>query len=199
MFRRLILFAFAIAFAVVSHPAAQTVAQKETAFNVERALLSLPYYGVFDFLSYGIDRGVVTLKGFAYQGTLQEDAVRAVKRVSGVDEVASDVQLLPASRNDDRIRWATFYNIYSDDFLSRYAPGGVVGVRHELRSFARFPGMQPFGVYPIHIIVKNGRTTLLGVVDNESDKTVAGFRARDVTGVFAVDNELIVNNDRKTE
>src|SRR5262245_12525898 len=201
MLRRTIPFVLpiAFAFAVVSHPAAQSVAQKETAFNIERALVSLPYYGVFDFLSFGVDRGIVTLKGFAYQGTLEEDAVRAIKRVSGVDDVASTVQLLPASRNDDRIRWATFYNIYTDDFLSRYAPGGVVGVRHELRSFSRFPGMQPFGVYPIHIIVKNGLTTLLGIVDSESDKIVAGFRARDVTGVFGVDNELIVNTDKRTE
>jgi len=60
-------------------------------------------------------------------------------------------------------------------------------VRYESRSFGRFPGMQPFGTYPIHIIVKNGRTTLLGVVDNEADKTVAGIRARETTGVFAVD------------
>jgi osmotically-inducible protein OsmY len=191
--------AIAIAFAVASHPAAQSVAQKETAFNIERALLSLPYYGVFDFLAFGVDRGVVRLKGFAYQGSLQEDAVRAVKRVSGVDEVASDIALLPASRNDDRIRWATFYNLYTDDFLSRYAPGGVMGVRHEARSLARFPGMQPFGTYPIHIVVKNGRTTLLGIVDNESDKIVAGFRARDVTGVFAVENELIVKGTEGTE
>ena len=58
-------------------------------------------------------------------------------------------------------------------------------------SSARFPGMQPFGTYPIHIIVKGGRTTLLGVVDNESDKTVAGMRAREVSGVFGVENELI--------
>ena len=60
-------------------------------------------------------------------------------------------------------------------------------------AFARFPGMQPSGTYPIHIIVKGGRTTLLGVVDNEADKTVAGFRAREVDGVFAVENELVVS------
>lgn len=50
--------------------------------------------------------------------------------------------------------------------------------RREARSFARFPGTQPFGTYPIHIIVNNGRKTLLGVVDNEADKTVAGMRVR---------------------
>ena len=52
--------------------------------------------------------------------------------------------------------------------------------------------MQPFGTYPIHIIVKGGRTTLLGVVANDSDKQMAGVRAREVTGVFGVENELEV-------
>ena len=56
----------------------------------------------------------------------------------------------------------------------------------------RFPGMEPIGDYPIHIIVKNGRITLLGVVDTEGDKTLAGLRARDVPGSFGVDNELAV-------
>jgi hyperosmotically inducible periplasmic protein len=185
----------AVAWIAMAQPSAQsttTVAAKQTAFDIEQALLRLPYYGVFDFLAFGVDRGTVRLSGFAYQGTLKSDAARAVKRVSGVDEVANEIALLPASRNDDRIRWATFYNIYTDDFLSRYAPGGAIGARYDARQFARFPGMQPFGTYPIHIIVKNGRTTLLGVVDNESDKTVAGFKAREVTGVFAVENELVV-------
>jgi hypothetical protein len=40
---------------------------------------------------------------------------------------------------------------YTDDFLSRDAPGGAMGVRYEIASFTRFPGMQPFGTYPIHI------------------------------------------------
>lgn len=181
---------------VASAPtAAQPVAAKETTFNVERALERLPYYGVFDFLAFGVDRGTVTLQGYAYQGNLKSAATRAVKRVSGVDEVANNIAVLPASQNDDRIRWATFYRIYTDDFLSRYAPGGAIGARYEARQFARFPGMQPYGTYPIHIIVKGGRTTLLGIVDSESDKTVAGLRAREVDGVFGVENELVVDRD----
>ncbi len=173
-------------------PRAQTVAAKETALMVQRALLRLPYYGVFDFLAFGVSRGVVTLEGFAYRGNLKTDAAAAIKRVAGVDEIANKIELLPASPNDDRIRWATFYNIYTDDFLSRYAPGGAMSARYDALSFARFPGMQPFGTYPIHIIVKNGRTMLLGIVDTESDKTLAGVRAREVTGVFEVQNDLVV-------
>jgi hyperosmotically inducible periplasmic protein len=178
-----------------ARPAAQSVAQKQTVFEVERALVRLPYYGVFDFLAFGVEKGTVTLQGYAYQGSLKSAATQAVKRVSGVDEVADRIELLPASQNDDRIRWATFYRIYTDDFLSRYAPGGAMGARYEARQFTRFPGMQPYGTYPIHIIVKGGRTTLLGVVDNESDKTIAGLRAREVDGVFGVENELVVNKE----
>jgi hyperosmotically inducible protein len=173
----------------------QSVAAKETVLNIERALLRLPYYGVFDFLAFGVDRGIVTLQGYAYQGSLKSAATQAVKRVSGVDEVANTISLLPASQNDDRIRWATFYRIYTDDFLSRYAPGGAMGARYDARQFARFPGMQPYGTYPIHIIVKGGRTTLLGIVDSESDKTLAGVRAREVDGVFGVENELLVDKE----
>jgi hyperosmotically inducible protein len=178
---------------VAARPGAQTVAEKERAFNIERSLQRLPYYGVFDFLAFGVEKGVVTLQGYAYQGSLKSDAARAVKRLSGVDEVANKITVLPASPNDDRIRWATFYNIYTNDFLSRYSPGGAMGARYDARQFARFPGMQPSGNYPIHIIVQNGRTMLLGIVDNESDKTVAGFKAREISGVFAVENELVVS------
>ena len=116
----------------------------------------------------------------------------AVKRASGVVEVANKIELLPASQNDDRIRWATFYRIYTDDFLSRYAPGGVYGVLQELRDERRFPGMQPVGRYPIHIIVKHGRTMLLGAVDNTVDRQLAEVRAREVTGVFEIENSLAV-------
>jgi hypothetical protein len=174
-------------------PSAQTIAQGEATLRIRRALERLPYYGVFDFLAYSVDRGTVTLLGYAYQGTLKTGAEAAVKRVAGVDEVANKIELLPASPNDDRIRWATFFNIYTDDFLSRYAPGGAMAARYEALRFGQFPGMQPFGTYPIHIIVKGGRTTLMGVVDNESDKTVAGFKAREVAQVFGVENQLMVD------
>lgn len=173
-------------------PSGQTVSEKQRADRVRRALERLPYYGVFDFLAFKLDRGTITLLGYAYRGSLKSDAEAAVKRVPGIDEVANKIEILPASQNDDRIRWATFYNIYTDDFLSRYAPGGAMAARYDAAQFARFPGMQPFGTYPIHIIVKGGRTTLVGVVNNDADKQIAAVRAREVTGVFGVENELIV-------
>jgi hypothetical protein len=171
--------------------AAQTVTPEETVRSVTRMLARLPYYGVFDFLAFGVDRGVVTLVGYSYEGRLKADAEMAAKMASGFD-VVNKIEALPASQNDDRIRWATFYRIYTDDFLSRYAPGGVHDVLRELTDERHFPGMQPVGIYPIHIIVKNGRMMLLGVVDTAADRQLAEVRAREVSGVFEVENSLTV-------
>jgi hypothetical protein len=172
--------------------------------EIRKELMQLPYYSVFDYLAFSYDRGTVTLMGYAYHLGLKQDAVRAAKRSPGVDQVVDKIEELPASPMDDELRWKTYYAIYRDPFLSRYAPGGGMlwGHRHAFGpgfhgglGGTRFPGMEPLGDFPIHIIVKNGRITLLGVVDNESDKTVAGMRAREVPGSFGVENELMVEKE----
>ena len=171
----------------------QSVTAQETERSVRRVLERHPYYGVFDYIVFRVDRGVVYLAGYSFEGRLKADAEMAVKRASGVAEVANRIEVLPASQNDDRIRWATFYRIYTDDFLSRYAPGGVYEVLREVRDERRFPGMQPVGRYPIHIVVKGGRTMLLGVVDSAADRQIAAVRAREVSGVFEVENDLVAD------
>jgi len=192
--RRIVLILALVLFASAV-PGAQSVSERQQKFDIEHELVRLPSYGVFDFIGFGYERGKVTLVGYAYQGGLKSHAARAVKRVGGIDEVDNKIEQLPASMNDDRIRWATFYNIYNDGFLSRYSPGGAMASRYELYQWSRFPGMQPFGTYPIHIIVRNGRTTLMGVVDSEMDRRMAEIRAREVTGVFSVENELVVDSE----
>lgn len=177
-------------------------APTSTVDGIRHELLQLPYYGVFDFLSFKYENGTVTLMGYASRPTLKTDAERAVRRAPGVDSINDQIETLPVSINDDNLRWQTYYAIYRDAFLSRYAPGGGLlwGHRHPFPGGfmplgpSRFPGTEPAGDYPIHIIVNNGRITLLGVVDNESDKTVAGVRARGVPGSFGVDNELMVDH-----
>jgi hyperosmotically inducible protein len=194
---------------IVMLGAARNVAYEDAQSTVEeirKELMQLPYYGVFDYLAFKYDKGTVTLMGYAYAPGLKRDAERAVKRVAGVDQVVDKIEELPAAQMDDELRWKTYYAIYRDPFLSRYAPGGGMlwGHRHNLgpgfHSFGGgpFPGMEPAGDYPIHIIVKNGRITLLGVVDSESDKTLVGMKAREVTGSFGVDNQLIVESGEKS-
>jgi hypothetical protein len=194
---------------VLLNPSARVMVQADTRQSVEdirKELLQLPYYSVFDFLAFSYDRGTVVVGGYAYALGLKKDAERAIKRASGVETVVNKIEELPPNQTDDEIRWATYYKIYRDPFLSRYAPGGGLlwGHRHVFGGpfspyGGAFPGMEPAGDYPIHIIVQNGRVMLLGVVDNESDKTVAGLRAREVPGTFDVKNQLVVEkSDRRS-
>ena len=172
---------------------AETVPPQETTRSLRRALERLPYYGVFDHLTFSVERGVVTLNGYAYNGSLRYAAEMAAKRTSGVDEVANRLEVLPSSQEDDRIRWATFYRIYTDAFLSRYASGGDIAARREIYEARRWGGLyQPLGLYSIHIVVRHGQTTLYGVVDSDADRQIAEVRAREVFGAFGVDNEIVV-------
>src|SRR5438876_4106075 len=142
---------------------AQTQA-KSTIEEIRKELMQLPYYGVFDFIAFSYDKGTVTLMGYAYRPTLKTDAVRAAKRVAGVDDVKDKIEELPVSPNDDELRWKTYYAIYRDPFLSKYAPGGGLlwGHRHPFGvglhplGPGAVPGMEAAGDYPIHIIIKNG-------------------------------------------
>lgn len=182
-------------------PQAVSSADARRIDDIRDALLGLPYYGVFDFLTFTYEKGTVVLGGYAYHGTLPTDAERAVKRVPGVDTVTVQIKRMSVSSFDDDIRWRAFYAIYTNAFLARYAPGGGLlwGHRHRVGvfgPFAGFPGMQPVGNYPIHIIVEGGRVRLLGMVDSETDKTVAGMAARGVSGTFGVENELVVDTQR---
>jgi hypothetical protein len=196
----------AAVFATLScaYASAQQIQGNSPIEEIRKALLKLPYYSVFDYLAFTYDRGTVTLVGYAYHGSLAKDAERALKRVPGVDTIVNKVEELPPSPMDDELRWKVYYAIYGDPFLSRYAPGGgilwgfprssIMGPMFHPIGVDPFTGFEPAGDYPIHIVVKNGRVMLFGVVDNETDKRMAEIRAREVPGSFAVENHLIVFN-----
>jgi len=133
----------------------------------------LPYYGVFDNLAYRVDGNTVTLFGQVTRPTLKSDAEHAVKGIEGVERVNNQIEVLPLSPMDDRIRLAEYRAIFSQPGLDRYA-------------------MQ--AVPPIHIIVSNGKVTLEGVVATEADKNLAGVKANGVNGVFSVNNNLRVES-----
>jgi hypothetical protein len=186
----------AIVALVTSTALAQSAAGRQATERIRAALQALPNYGVFDVVAFERDDDdTVTLMGYAYTGTLKADASKALREIGGISEIGNRIETLPASQSDDRIRWSTFYRIYTDPFLSRYAPGGAPNARYETIRSSRFPGLQPLGSYPIHIVVKHGRTTLVGVVDNEADRMLAEVRAREIPGVFGVRNELEVVSD----
>jgi hyperosmotically inducible protein len=175
---------------------------KDLVGQVRKDLMRLPYYGVFDFLVFSVNGPTVTLGGEVYNASIKKDAEREVNRIPGVENVVNNIDVLPVSSFDDDIRWAAYRAIYHDSSLSRYLPGGGWVPQGRMWSFdrpfdgfgrdQRFPGQEPVGNYPIHIVVKGGRILLEGIVDSQMDKNLAGIRAHGVSGAFSVDNELQV-------
>ena len=154
--------------------------QRDAALNREREhiikevrheLLMLPRINVFDNITFRVQGSTVVLEGQVTQPIAKDDAGSAVKGIEGVERIDNKIEVLPLSPMDDQIRRAEYRAIYSEPSLSRYSLQAVP---------------------PIHVIVNNGKVTLVGVVANETDKNLAGLRANGVSGVFSVNNELRV-------
>jgi hyperosmotically inducible protein len=151
-------------------PSQQTVERIQK--GVRHELVMLPYLDVFDNLAYKVDGYNVRLIGQVTRPTLKSDAENVVKRIEGVERVDNQIEVLPTSPMDDRLRRRLYRAIYGYPPLQRYD--------------------MPV-IKPIRIIVKNGNVTLEGVVDSEGDKNLANIRARSVPGTFSVTNNLVVS------
>lgn len=169
--RKILVPALLAAALVLPASGANGTAQDKFVKEIRHELVMLPYYGVFDNLAYSVNGRNVTLMGQVTRPTLKSDAERVVKGVEGVESVTNNIEVLPLSPNDDRVRMGVYRAIYGDTALNRYALNAVP---------------------PIHIIVKNGNVTLVGVVANEGDRNIANIRANSVSGVFSVTNNLQV-------
>jgi hyperosmotically inducible periplasmic protein len=149
-------------------PGPQKIEQK-----VRHELVMLPYFSIFDNLAYKVDGNTVTLYGKVTRPTLKDEAGRVVAHVEGVEHVDNQIDVLPLSMFDNQVRRATARAIYGYPMLNRYGMGTQPSIR---------------------IIVENGHVTLEGVVNNQTDKNVAGIRANSVPGVFSVTNDLRIGS-----
>ena len=145
--------------------------QERIVKEVRHELLMLPYFGVFDYIAFKVDGYTVTLLGSVVKPVTKSDAENSIKRIEAVEKVDNQIEVLPPSSMDDRLRQRLFRAIYQYPALQKYE----LGVQK-----------------PIRIIVKSGRLTLEGVVDSDGDKNMAGIRANTVSGVFSVTNNLQV-------
>ena len=153
------------------HKLGGTEPTQRIAREVMHELLMLTNYSVFDNLAFRVEGNTVYLYGQVVSLGLKPDAESAVKHIEGVERVVNNIEGLPPSSDDDRIRRAEYRAIYGADGLGRYSWGAVPS---------------------IHIIVKHGHVTLVGVVDNSGDKQLAELKARGVPFVFSVDDQLQV-------
>jgi hyperosmotically inducible protein len=140
--------------------------------QVRHEILKLPYFEVFDYITFKVKGYNVTLLGQVTRAVLKEQAEDAVRKVEGVEKVDNRIEVLPLSGFDDELRIRVYRAIYGYPSLSRYA-------------------LPP--VKPIRILVKGGHVTLEGVVDSAADRDVAGIRAQGVPDVFSVKNHLLVD------
>ena len=144
--------------------------------RVRHELATLPYYGVFDWLEFEVrPDNTVVLRGQVVRPTTKSDAEVRVKDIDGVKGVINEIQVLPLSPQDDRLRIALYRTLYNwDSPLFRYATQSIPS---------------------IHIIVDHGRATLKGIVDSNADAQLAYMRARGVPGLFDVKSDLVVSSD----
>ena len=144
--------------------------------EIRHELVTLPYYDVFDWLEGEVrPDGTVVLRGEVVRPTTKSQAEARVKKIEGVERVVNEIEVLPLSPNDERLRLALYRALFGwNSPLFRYAHRSVP---------------------PIHIIVKNGRAVLKGIVATEQEKRLAYIKARSVPGLFDVKNELRVENE----
>lgn len=154
-------------------PAVETPDLQE---RIRKELVTLPWLGIYDNLSFRLEDGKVTLLGETIRPVLKSSAANVVKRLAGVTSVDNQIEVLPLSPYDDRVRIAVARAIYGYDALNRYGLGAQPSIR---------------------VIVKNGNVTLKGWVATQMDKNLAFIRANGVSGTFVVENQLMVEADRR--
>lgn len=173
------LFATIFFFSSVSVNAQSFSDRGQSVNSLERQIFKkingLPYYGVFDQISFEVRGNRVILYGKVNSLGTRRDAERAVRRIPGVESVDNRITNLPPSSFDDRIR------------------RGIV------RSFVNSAGLYGYLREPspsVRIIVENGRVTLEGYVNNRGTATLMSSLANQVPGVFSVRNNLMIESGR---
>ncbi|MGH9944271.1 MAG: BON domain-containing protein [Pyrinomonadaceae bacterium] len=152
----------------------QALSRQQLTKKIRKELVTLPYYGVFDNLAYEIEGSTVTLYGQVVRPSTRSDAERRVAKLSGVDRVVNQIEVLPLSSFDDTLRVQTYRTLFRTGGLHRYALGANPS---------------------IHIVVNRGHVTLEGVVSGKMDRQLAEFAARSVPGAFSVTNNLRLDNE----
>lgn len=168
--------------------------------QVEKTVLRLNQFSVFDELYFTVSEYVVTLKGTATRPSLRTTAEEAVRKIEGVADVVNEIEVLPFNRMDDDIRLRVYQAIYWHPWLERYNPSRGSAAALAVTRNALVQGISldpPIGFHPIHIIVRNGRVKLTGVVNTAGDKAMAGMLVQNQPYILQVDNELAVAEEAK--
>jgi len=139
--------------------------------DVAKSVNRYAHFTIFDDVDAKVVDGVVTLTGRVTMPYKRDDIMKRVADVDGVREVRDNIQVLPVSQFDNRLRYQIARAIYGNPNFWNYAIG---------------PNPS------IHIVVANGHVTLTGVVNSNVDRMLA----RSLVNQFGV---MSVTNNLKTD
>ncbi len=129
------------------------------------------YYTVFDWLTVGVNNGVVTLHGWVDEPWDVDQYAREVARVPGVTKI---INKLKVEMSFGYLRYRVARMIYRDPFFWQYAM--------ELNP-------------PVHVVVNNGTVILEGYVDSSGQRGYLGDEVTFHTDAVNVVNHLQVVQD----
>ena len=145
--------------------------------EIQKKINYYGYFSIFDSVDVGIDEtGVVTLTGSVTNPYKKRAIENRVDDVDGVAAIDNQIEVLPVSHFDNRLRYQVARAIYGHP------------------SFGQYIRANP----SIHIVVKRGHVTLTGVVNNQSDETLALAQAGRV-GAFSVTSDLRTSDEAEAE
>lgn len=126
-------------------------------------------FTVFDDCSAYIKDGKVGLFGWVTEPYKKTEIERRLHKVIGIQEFKNDIEVLPVSTSDQRLRETLADRLYHDSTFS---------------DFASMP------IPPIHLIVSRSRVIITGVVGNQLQKQKAESIIRGTPGVLSVESRL---------
>ncbi len=144
---------------------------KKLGENVAKEIRRYVFFTIYDDVNIGVGEGIVTLTGRVTWPFKATEIAERVSRVLGVQELRSEIQVLPVNSHDSRLRRVLAFRIYRDPLFA--------GLGNRVNP-------------PIHIVVERGRVTLTGAVQSKVEKRKAEIIARSTFGVFSVENRLTV-------
>jgi hypothetical protein len=125
------------------------------------------YYSVFDAVEVHLDGRAVTLTGKVTSPFKLRGIERKVEGVDGVTVIRNELEVLPVSQLDDRLRLTLVSAIYGNPHFRHYG------------------AVQP----PIRILVERGHVRVEGVVMNDTDRALARAIVRTVPA-YSIDVDL---------
>ena len=142
---------------------------KKLGEEVIKAIRGYSRMDLFDDASAAVREGNVALFGFVTEPYKKNEIEKRMRKILGIQAFENNIEVLPNSSSDRRLRSILARRLYRDSTFEHYAT---------------------MPQKPIRIIVKNSRVLLTGVVHSRLEKVKAASIIRQTHGVLSVEDKL---------